>query len=63
MKNLNERINITEEVIYDCTTFQDEKVILENQLVIMETLLNIQEELEKIPKKKKYVSVFSVPPM
>lgn len=53
MENLKKRIKITETVSEDGDygVVYGQKIIMENQLVIMKTLMEIKEELDEMPKK------------
>ena len=54
MKELKKRIEITETVIKDGSWNlpYGQKIIMDNQVIIMETLLKLRKEVDNIPKKK-----------
>ena len=54
MKNLKQRIDTTQTIIDDAITREPDiwiHNIMKNQVVIMDTLLEMREELDKIAKK------------
>ena len=52
MENLKQRIKNTQTIIDDASSWNtDNWNIMQNQVVIMETLLEIKEELDKTTKK------------